>query len=373
MKFAIFGLTISSAWGNGHATTWRGLLKALKRDGHQIVFYEQDVPYYAAHRDLPAPDFCELVLYQTWSDVMLRAQRDVADADVAIVSSYCPDGIAASRLIFDAARPLGVFYDIDTPVTLADLAGHGVASATGTRYLTPELIPEYDLYLSFAGGPLLQQLETVWHARRAAPLYCSVDPDIHGPVPPADAFRCSLGYLGTYAPDRQPALERLLCEPARRRPDERFFVVGPQYPADVEWPPNVQTHRHLDPADHAAFYRANRVTLNVTRQAMVEVGYSPSVRLFEAASCQVPILSDWWPGLETFFIPGREILIAETSAEADSALGLSDAELKRIATAAQSRTLATHTASARARDLVALCESARTSTTDSRQSRRSLV
>jgi spore maturation protein CgeB len=358
MRFVIFGLTISSSWANGHATTWRGLLKALRRDGHLVTFFERDVPYYAAERDLPNPDFCELVLYEDWDTVLPRARRALADADVAMVTSYCADGLAACRLVLDGAGPLRVFYDIDTPVTLAELSAHGIATASGARYLTPALIPEFDLYLSFTGGSLLTEIETTWGARRTAPLYCSVDPEVHAPVEPAADFRCSLGYLATYSADRQAGLERLLIEPARRKSAERFIVVGSMYPTDVAWPPNVAVHWHLPPSDHAAFYCANRITLNVTREAMIRVGYSPSVRLFEAASCGTPILSDWWPGLDEFFEPGGEILVARTADEAVAALELGDGELARVAGAARERTLAAHTAASRARELVAHCEAA---------------
>ncbi len=199
MRLAIFGLTVTSAWANGHATTWRGLLKALQRDGHQVTFFERDVPYYAAERDLPDPDFCELVLYDDWAEVLPRARRALAAADVGMVTSYCPDGLDACRLVLDTPGQAHAFYDIDTPITLAELSRNGIATATGARYLTPDLIPEFDLYLTFTGGPLLGDLETVWRARRAVPLYCSVDPEVHAPVSPLEELRCSLGYLGSYA------------------------------------------------------------------------------------------------------------------------------------------------------------------------------
>jgi spore maturation protein CgeB len=358
MRFVIFGLTVSSSWGNGHATTWRGVLKALYRRGHSVTFFERDVPYYAAERDLPVPGFCDLILYENWTEVLPRARAALADADVAMVTSYCADGLAACHLVLDGVAPLRVFYDIDTPVTLAELSAHGVAVATGARYLTPDLIPEFDLYLSFTGGPLLDELETVWRARRAAPLYCSVDTEIHSPVEPLEEFRCSLGYLGTYSADRQPAVEMLLLETARRRPRERFLVVGSLYPTEIDWPSNVELRGHLSPSEHSAFYCANRLTLNVTRPAMVRVGYSPSVRIFEAASCGTPIISDWWLGLDEFFRPNEEILIARTTDEADAGLEVSDAELARIAAAAREHTLAAHTGTARARELVAHCETA---------------
>ncbi|MCA1645012.1 MAG: glycosyltransferase, partial [Chloroflexi bacterium] len=254
-------------------------------------------------------------------------------------------------------RTLKVFYDLDTPVTLAALAEHGVAIPGGAAYLTADLIPEFDLYLSFTGGPILDELCERWGARRAAPLYGSVDPDVHAPVasPPAD-FRCALGYLGTYAADRQWALAKLLIEPARARPADRFYVVGSLYPDDIDWPPNVQMRWHLAPEQHAAFYSANRATLSVTRQAMREWGYSPSGRLFEAASCGTPVLTDRFPGVAEFFAPGAEILVVESSSDVQAALDLTDAELRHIGAAARARTLTQHTGANRAREFIAACE-----------------
>jgi len=347
VRFAIFGLTISSSWANGHATPWRGLLRALHANGHHATFFERDVPYYAAHRDLASPPYCNLVLYADWSSVLPDARRALAEADVAIVTSYCPDGIAACREVLAQPRTLHVFYDLDTPVTL-----------TGADYLLPELIPEFDLYLSFTGGPILDELRRLG-ARRTAPLYGSVDPDVHAPVanPPA-SYRCALGYLGTYAADRQPTLDRLLLQPARKRPGQQFMVVGSLYPAEIEWPTNVRTAWHLDPHEHPAFYSANRVTLSVTRQAMLEWGYTPSGRIFEAMSCLTPVLSDPWPGLETFFEPGVDILVANGVDGVESALDLSDSELRSIGETAREKTLARHTGAARARELVSYCEAA---------------
>lgn len=358
MRFVIFGLGLSSTWGNGQATTWRGLLKALHRAGHAVTFFERDVSYYASTRDLPDPDFCELVLYADWPAALPRARAALAEAEVAMVASFCPDGLAACRLVLDSRTPLRVFYDLDTPVTLAGLAEHGLAVAGGAEYLTPDLVPQFDLYLSFTGGPTLQHLRAAWGARRTAALYCLVDPEVHRPVAPTEAFRCGLGYLATYSADRQPGVEQLFVEPARRRPGERFLLVGALYPPEIAWPANVERLGHLAPAEHPTFYCSNRLTLSVTRRAMAEAGYSPSARLFEAASCGAPILSDWWAGLDELFTPGREILVARTADEVSAALELSDAELAGLARAARERALAEHTPAARARELVAQCEAA---------------
>jgi spore maturation protein CgeB len=325
----------------------------------RATFFERNTNYYAAHRDLPAPDFCDLVLYDDWRSISGRARAVAQGADVALVTSYCPDGLAACRLVLDTPQPLKVFYDLDTPVTLAALAEHGLAVTGDARYLTPDLIPEFDLYLSFTGGPVLDELRTRWGARRTAPLYGSVDPRVHAPEehPPED-FRCALGYLGTYAPDRQTGLEHLLIQPARERPSDRFLVVGSLYPTDINWPTNVQMRWHLDPEQHAAFYSANRVTLSITRQAMREWGYTPSGRLFEAGSCGTPVLTDRFPGVEEFFAPGEEILVVDASSQVQAVLDLTDAELRRIGAAARERTLAQHTGANRARELISACEAA---------------
>jgi spore maturation protein CgeB len=354
VKFVIFGLTISSAWANGHATPWRALLDGLHRRGHSATFFERDVDYYAAHRDLANPDFCDLILYAEWPPA--RAREAVADADVAIVTSYCPDGLSASRLVLDTPGICHVFYDMDTPVTLAAIERDGLAVASGAHYLTPDLIPEFDLYLSFTGGPVLDCLRTRWDARRTAALYGSVDADAYRRVDPPAELRCALGYLGTYAADRQPALERLLIQPAVQRPTDDFLAVGSLYPSGVDWPRNVRRLEHLEPARHPAFYSANRVTLSITRQAMREWGYTPSGRLFEATACGTPLLTDSFPGVEEFFTPREEILVADTTEDVLAALELSDAELERIGNAGRERTLTAHTGVARAEQLVHACE-----------------
>ena len=204
-----------------------------------------------------------------------------------------PDGIAVARWVRAVATGIVAFYDIDTPVTLATLAD-------GTcPYLDAALDPE------FRSVPVVHRRPGAAPARNAAigaraarALYCSVDPERHRPCP-ADGTRWELGYLGTYSADRQPALDALLCEPARRWPEGRFAVAGPLYPADLQWPANVDRIEHVGPDRHPWFYGRQRFTLNVTRADMVRLGYSPSVRLFEAAACGVPIISDWWPGLST--------------------------------------------------------------------------
>ena len=354
MKVVIFGLTVSSSWGNGHATLWRGLLRALARAGHDVVFFERDAPYYAQNRDLHALPGCDLVFYADWPDVVGRAEAELATADVALVTSYCPDGLAATDLVGDAARPLRVFYDLDTPVTLAR-----VSRGEGVGYIGPDGLSGFDLVLSYTGGAALDELRTRLGARQVAPLYGHVDPDAHRPVPSAERFRADLSYLGTYAADRQAALVELFVEPSRARPDLRFLIGGAQYPQDFPWTRNTWFVRHLPPEDHPAFFCSGRLTLNVTREAMAAMGWCPSGRLFEAAACGAPILSDTWEGLDAFFTPGQEILTASTAADALAALDLGDRELARIARAARDRVLGQHTSAHRAAEFVRLVENAR--------------
>jgi spore maturation protein CgeB len=347
MKLVIFGLTVSSSWGNGHATLWRGLCRALAARGHEIVFFERDVPYYAEHRDLrDLPGGGELLLYPSWEDALPAARRHLEDADMGMVTSYCPDGIAASQLLLDSRAGLRVFYDMDTPVTLQALE-----RGETVPYLPPWGLRDFDLVLSFTGGASLRELRTRLGARRAVPLYGSVDPEVHRRVPAQEVFRADLSYLGTYAADRQAALEALFIEPSRRCPGQRFLIGGALYPADFPWTDNVFFVRHVAPGDHPAFYSSCRMTLNVTRAAMAAMGHCPSGRLFEAAACGTPILSDDWTGLDEFFSPGEEILVARTTDEALRALRLPAGELDAVARRARERALDEHNADRRARDL----------------------
>jgi spore maturation protein CgeB len=353
MKLVVFGLTITSSWGNGHATLWRGLCRALARRGHRVVFFEKDVPYYAMNRDLYEIPGGDLILYENWKDVGLRARAEIADADAAMVTSYCPDGLMATDLILHAPRAARVFYDLDTPITFSRLDAGEPITYIGTRGLGA-----FDLVLSYTGGRALERLQTDLGAQRVAPLYGHVDPDVHHPVQALQHYVADFSYLGTYAEDRQAALQRLFIEPASSRPSRKFLIGGAQYPQDFPWRPNINFVRHLPPAEHAAFFSSSRLTLNVTREAMVEMGWCPSGRLFEASACGVPILSDIWEGLDSFFKPGHEILIAKSTEDAVGALDLSEAELARIAKASRERTLAEHSAERRAQELEKLIASA---------------
>lgn len=352
MKLVVFGLAVSSSWGNGHAVLWRALIRGLAAHGHRTVFFERDVPYYAANRDLTELAGGLLVLYRDWDEVAPQAARELRGADAAIVTSYCPDAIAATDLVCDGSA-LRVFYDLDSPVTLVR-----VGAGEKVDYLGPSGLAPFDLVLSYAGGSALTALRERLGARRTAPLYGCVDPDSYGPAAPPDESRAALSYLGTYAEDRQAQMQRLFIEPARMRPECRFVIGGAQYPQSFPWHPNIFFERHVTPPLHPRFYAAARATLNITRAAMAACGWCPSGRLFEAASCATAILSDWWDGLDDFFVPGREILIVRTTEDVLNALELSDRELAAIGEAARERALAAHAAERRAGELVALLQSA---------------
>jgi spore maturation protein CgeB len=346
MRLVIFGLTVTSSWGNGHATVWRSLLRALGAAGHHATFYERNTPYYAAHRDLTAIEGHVVRLYESWNDISTAAAADVQRADAAIVTSYCPDARAAADLVLHSRAGVRAFYDLDTPLTLERLR-----SGLSVDYLPSTDLSAFDLVLSFGGGRALDELRARLRAKRVAPLYASVDPDLYKRTEAAQVFQADLAYLGTYSDDRQAALEALFLEPARQRPSLKFLIGGSLYPADFPWSSNLYYVRHVAPPDHPSFYSSCRLTVNVTRAPMAAMGFCPSGRLFEAASCGTPVLSDTWPGLEEFFEPDREILTASNPGEVLDALDRSPESLADIGARARARVLEYHSGERRAREL----------------------
>ena len=340
MRIVILGLSVTSSWGNGHATTYRGLMRGLAERGHNVLFLERDVAWYADNRDLRSPPYGCTELYASLEELKDRFAREVACADLVVVGSYVPEGVPVGEWVLRTAKGVTAFYDIDTPVTLGKL------ERGDFEYLTPGLAGRYDLYLSFTGGPTLERIRKTYGAARPRALYCSVDPDVY--CPKEYAMEWDLGYLGTYSDDRQPALERMLIDPARRFGEKRFVVAGPQYPEAIAWPENVQRIEHLAPVDHREFYNSQRFTLNVTRREMVKAGWSPSVRLFEAAACGVPIISDYWQGLDEFFRPGKEIILEDAQAALAS---VTEREGRAIGLRARDVVLRKHTAACRAVEL----------------------
>lgn len=353
LKITLFGLTLSSSWGNGHATPYRAILRALHRLGHRVTFYERDVPYYAKHRDFLQCDYCDLKLYSSWEDIRDQALAEAAESDVVITASYVPEGARIADDLFANDGPLRVYYDLDTPITLNRLAEGDL------DYLHARQLSTFDLVLSWTGGEALLALERDFGVKVARPLFGCVDPDIYRPVRARPGMRCELSYMGTYAPDRHAKLESMFLEPARLRPSSSFLLAGPLYPADWHCPPNVRRSEHVPVADHPALYSSSRLTLNVTREGMAASGYCPSGRFFEAAACGAPIVTDWFRGLDSFFEPGQELLVANDAEAVMDALDRSDAELFQMARRARQRTLDEHTGYQRARTMLAAFEAAR--------------
>ncbi len=320
--------------------------------GHEVTFFERDVPYYAQARDLTElPAGGELVLYSDFGEVEARARGLLDGADLAMTTSYCPDGRAAAAWIVESGAAIRAFYDLDTPVTLDAM----------DRGTVPEYVPEgglgaFDLVLSYTGGRAVEELRSRLGARgEVVPWYGSVDPERHFPVEGQGWLRSTMSYLGTYAADRQAGVERLLLGTAERMPGEHFLIGGAQYPETFPWAENIGFVSHMPPALHPAFFCSSRATLNVTREAMARYGYCPSGRLFEAAACGVPVISDEWEGLGTFFAEGTEILPVREAGEVVEILRWPEERLRAAGAAARERALRDHTGEARVRELEAVC------------------
>ena len=357
MKITVFGLTISSSWGNGHATPYRAMIRALHRMGHTIHFFEKDVPYYRCRRDFDDCEYCDLTFYAEWQQVRCQALAQVRDSDVVITASYLPDGAQINdeilNLTGNLAGPLRVFYDLDTPITLSAL------QTADVEYLRANQLAEFDLVLSFTGGPILKELEQKHGVRLARPLFGCVDPDDYQHVPASPNFICDLSYMGTYAADRQPKVDELFLEPARHGHEKQFVLAGSLYPWDWQWPANVRRIEHIAPHDHPGFYSSSRITLNITRAEMARWGWCPSGRFFEAAACSTPLITDAWGGLDNFFDLDQEVTVVATAADVERALSRPAAELHAMAARARARTLEEHTGAVRARQLLAYLEEAR--------------
>lgn len=353
MKISVFGLTLSSSWGNGHATPYRAIIRALDRLGHQVHFFEKDVPYYSSRRDFDSCDYCELTLYSAWANIRERALSVAADSDVAITASFLPEGRRINDEILDLGQPLHVFYDLDTPVTLNALRQGEV------EYLDSGQIPAFDLVLSFTGGKALASLENEYRARMARPLYGCVDPNEYYRVAPEAKFQCDMSYMGTYSPDRQTKLDALLLEPSRRHPEKLFLLAGSLYPWNWQWPENVRRMDHVAPVEHSRFYSSSRLTLNITRGEMAANGWCPSGRFFEAAACGTPLITDAWDGLDSFFDLQSELRVVASAEDVEAALRASDRELQSMADRARQRTLDEHSGNVRASQLLQYIEEAR--------------
>ena len=361
MKFTFFGLTISSSWGNGHATPYRAIIRALHQLGHEVHFFEKDAPYYSSRRDFDSCGYCRLTIYSDWNTIRAQALATAAESDAVITASYLPEGQRINDELLELPRPLHVFYDLDTPVTLRRMEQDVV------DYLRRDQLSAFDLVLSFTGGKTLEVLQKEYGARLAKPLYGCVDPDDYLRCAPSREFACALSYMGTYSSDRQEKLNELLLEPARRNPDKQFLLAGSLYPWQWQWQPNVRRIEHVFPADHASFYSSSRLTLNLTRGEMAANGWCPSGRFFEAAACGTPLITDAWEGLDSFFDLRHDLRVVTCAKDVEDALKMPESNLQTMAGRARQRTLDEHTGSVRARQLLKYLEEAHSAKNESMQ------
>jgi spore maturation protein CgeB len=353
MKILVFGLTISSSWGNGHATPYRAILRALSRMGHEVHFLEKDVEYYRSRRDFDRCDYCRLTIYDDWLSIRRQAMDEARSCDVVMTASYLPEGQRINEEMLELDGPLRVYYDLDTPITLRRLETGGV------EYVDSDQLAAFDLVLSFVGGAALSELEHKHGVRVARALYGCVDPDDYHHVESTSEFACDLSYMATYSPDRQRKMESLFLEPARRNPQKRFMLAGSMYPWNWPWPENVRRAEHVPPQAHPKFYSSSRITLNLTRGEMARNGWCPSGRFFEAAACGTPVISDWWEGLDWFFDVVHDIRVVSRPEHVEAALEMPDGDLQLLAAHARERTLTDHSGQVRAQQLLQYFDEAR--------------
>ena len=339
LHIVFLGLSVTSSWGNAHASTYRALVRALGERGHDVLFLERDLSWYAANRDLPQLPHGGVELYDSLAELH-RFAPALRRADLTIVGSYVPQGIEVCEWVLETAGGACAFYDGDTAVTVASLDRGACA------YVSAELLPRFDLYLSSTGGPLLARVERDYAARRARPFYCLVDEGDYCPVDVEP--RWDLGYLGTFGRERSDRIEELLLEPARQLPELQFVLGGPGND-DGAYPANVARLEHLLLGKNPVFYCEQRFSLNLARDSAADAGWSPTAELFEAAACGVPVVSDAWDGLDAFFEPGREILVATSADDVVRLLTeVGERERRAIGSRGRRRVLAEHTARRRA-------------------------
>jgi len=363
LKITIFGLTVSSTWGNGHATFYRAILRALARLGHSVTFYERDQSQFARHRDLPESEEFGVRLYARWDAVRHAAVEEAKHSDVVLLGSHVPEGARIADAILALREPLRVFYEWDTPGTLERLTYGGL------EYLRALQLPDFDLILSRTGGSSLSALEMDYGARMALPLFPCVDPEQFFRLPARPQLRCELSYVDGYSLEKQVQLESMVIAAAKQRPSWKFLLAGPPRPAGLAWPKrgqggskfpkNVRRVESMTREDRPALYSSSRLTLNLSGKAAAEWGFCPSSQLFEAAACGTPLLTTGFAGLESFFEPGVELLVAADAVDVIAGMERSDASLASMARRAHERTLDEHTGYHRALAMVAAFEQAR--------------
>jgi spore maturation protein CgeB len=342
---AFFGSSLVSAYWNGAATYYRGVLQALAANGHRITFYEPDAFDRQKHRDIPDPDWARIVVYPATEEGVEQALDQARHADLLVKAS----GVGVFDRLLEARIPtlrcngaLAVFWDVDAPATLDRIANDAADPFHA-------LIPQYDIVFTYGGGPPVVAAYERFGARICVPIYNGLEPSTHHPVPPQSRFSCDLGLVANRLPDRERRIEEFFLAPAAELHDRRFLLAGAGW-ADKPIPANVGYIGHLYTADHNAFNASCLAVLNVSRDSMASNGYSPATRVFEAAGAGACLITDAWEGIELFFEPGREILVAENGpAVAEQLARLTPEEARRIGVAARRRALAEHTYTQRVR------------------------
>ncbi|HEX6739736.1 MAG TPA: glycosyltransferase [Vicinamibacteria bacterium] len=351
MEIAFFGSSLVSAYWNGAATYYRGLLRALADRGHHITFYEPDAYGRQAHRDIPDPPWARVVVYPVAGpDPVWRALEQARTADLVVKAS----GVGVfddllERGVLEMRRPGGLvaFWDVDAPATLDRVEQDARDPFTA-------LIPQYDVVFTYGGGAPVVSGYSRLGASRCVPIYHALDPTTHHPVPREPRFRADLGFLGNRLPDREARVEEFFLRAAELLPSHRFLMGGSGW-EDKTLPANVACLGHVYTRDHNAFNATPLAVLNVNRAGVARDGFSPSSRIFEAAGAAAAIISDAWDGLELFLEPGREVLVARDGHEvAEHMLALSPGRSRALGQAALQRVLAQHTYAHRAAQVEAV-------------------
>lgn len=342
LKIVILGLSLV-ARGNADAVTYRGLFRELSARGHEVLYLERG-SHAASPRSLRKAAQGRSEFYSDIKELKDRFTAAIRDADFVMVGSSVNEGLAMGEWVTRVAQGATAFYDTNLPTTMGNLL-HGTAVS-----ISSSLIPRYGMYLSSTGGPLLNYIEKQYGSPMARPLYRSVDATLF--FPEQQALQWDLGYCCRPGHERQLLFDRLFIEPARRWKEGRFVAAGSGYPRGLRWPGNVQRVSHFSGGKQRAFYNSQRFALNVTPPGEIAIGFSPEARLFEAAACGTPVISDFWPGIETFFKPDEEILISHSADETLVYLeDIPELDRRRMGYRARERVLASHTTRHRAAEL----------------------
>ncbi|WP_114783745.1 CgeB family protein [Botryobacter ruber] len=347
LKVAFFGSSLVSAYWNGAATYYRGIVRALHERGHQVTFYEPDAYDRQQNRDMPDPDWATVVVYEATEEAVHRCLAQAAEADMVVKASgvgVFDELLEREVLKLQTDDRLVVFWDVDAPATL-DRVHHNPQDQFH------QLIPQYDMVLTYGGGqPVIDAYEALG-AKKCVPVYNALDTATHFPVPPEERFACDLAFLGNRLPDRESRVEEFFLKPAAATPDKTFIIGGSGW-GDKPMTPNVKYVGHVYTKDHNAFNCTPKAVLNISRESMARYGFSPATRVFEAAGAGACIITDFWEGIDFFFDPGKEILVAKNGDEvANIMANLTEEEAKRIGEAAYKKVLSEHTYNHRAEQL----------------------